>query len=118
MKKFEDHWRLRRGKFGSPEVSIWWGAEEIREVRFAIMLLANLIWILLVTFFGWSFFSAICVGALVDFATNGLLSLISSYKERQFRLWQEARSKLAVTLNRLELNKTRKFYTRKDRFED
>jgi hypothetical protein len=118
MKNFKDHWRLRRGKFSSPDISIWWGAEEIKEVRLAIILLANLIWILLITFFGWSFFSAVCVGALVDFAANGLLSLVSSYKERQYRLMQDARDNFIKTLNRLALNKTRKSHGSKTRFED
>jgi hypothetical protein len=118
MKKFKDHWSLRTGRFSSSEMSIWWGAEEIREVRIVFSLLGGLVWIALMAYFGWSFFPAVCMGGLLDFAANGLLSLISSYKEKQYRLWQEARANLAITFNRLALNKTRKSHARKDRFED
>ena len=120
MKSLKEHLALKNSRFnqGYMRMSVWWGIEEIRELRYTIGLLAALLDVALMFFFGYSFFRATIVSLVFDLACNGIVSLISSYKERQYRLWQDARDRLAKTLNRMKLNKTRKYYARETGFKD
>ena len=120
MKSLKEHLKMRNSRFntGSYPMSKWWGIEEVRELKYAAVLLACLLDVCLYFFFGWSFWNALILSAAFEIVTCGIISLISTLSERKYRLWQEARGGLVYTLNRLALNKTRKSHARKDRFEN
>lgn len=117
MTKWKDHIRLRYGKFASKEMTVWWGIESIREIRAAVAFLAGMSWIIFMIF-GVSFLNAILLGMLVEVIINGILSFISTVAEKRYRLKQEAKDGISYTLNRLSLNKTRKYHGSKTGFEN
>jgi hypothetical protein len=118
MRTFREFRQLKGGRFANKTAPIWWGVEEIKEVRYTIGLLAALIDVTLILFFGYSIFKATVISFLFDLICYVILSAVSTYAERQYRLKQDAKDGILYTLNRLSLNKTRKYYARKTGFEN
>jgi hypothetical protein len=110
MKSFKEHMSLRQSRFADKRMSLWWGIEEIKEIRIVMGLLCSLALVLGMLFFNISFGKAFILSLLLDGVVNLTLSFISSYKEKQYRILQEAESNFIKTLNRFALNQTRKSY--------
>jgi len=117
-RKLSEHWRQRvTGRFAG-DISFWWGIEEIKEVRYTVGLLAALLDITLMMFFGYSFFRATVISILFDVGCNLTVSIISMISQRRYRIRQNAMNGIQQTLNRLALNKTRKSHASKTGFEN
>jgi hypothetical protein len=99
-------------------ISKWWGLEEVRELRAFFALLSGLLNVLLMLCFGYNLFKATMLSIAFDFLCNSIISLISTISERRYRIKQEAFDGFKKTLNRLALNKTRKYRGRQTSFEN
>lgn len=109
---------LRFGRFSNPEMSLWWGLEEVKEVHYTLMLVSTLLEVVLMAFFGYSIWKATVVAFIFHFIVGAILALASTIAQLNYRVKQNTKENMYATINKLALNKTRKSNASKTGFEN
>jgi len=102
------NWKSRFNDKFRDYFSLWIELLEVKELGWAIDVLALILDVYLLCFLGMGFIKATLLSALFHLVLSSIVSFMGTIKDREYHRKKKIQFKFLITLDRLALNKSRK----------